>query len=267
MSTIKVEGNGNFVFQSHSGSGDNIGGNKIVITNNHMTPQQLIQNLVGSNKIEDAIKALYQVPGINSNDVVLLQSRWTNLSREQRLGMLSYSEHSQQTARIVAAILSYAGCDTNATPTNRPAQPTQTPQGWEPQLLQIIRDNDRKNTDNVKRATTLLEAFRSYYDLKRTRSFFDRSGEKLQEIQDKFEAFKKTLNKSENESVEKFIDRVADHIAAAIPDWPSIAEAYRLCLGRGFIDSFIDRNLTATPNDDDAKLKAVQAIETFLGTL
>lgn len=267
MGTIKVEGNGNFVFQSHSGSGDNIGGNKIVITNNHMTPQQTIQNLVGSNKIEQAIKALYQVPEINRNDVVLLQSRWNRLSREQMLGMLSYSEHSQQQAKIVSAILSYAGCDTNAMPDQQPTQVTHSPQGWEPQLLQIIRDNDRKNTDNVKRATTLLEAFRSYYDLKRTRSFFDRSGEKLQEIQDEFKAFKKNLNKSENESVEKFIDRVADHISAAIPDWPSIAEAYRLCLGRGFVDSFIERNLTATPNDDDAKLKAVQSIENFLGSL
>jgi len=73
-----------------------------------MTPQQTIQNLVGSDKVEEAIKALYQVPGINNNDVVLLQSRWNNLSRSQRLGMLSFSDHGQQQARIVAAILSYA---------------------------------------------------------------------------------------------------------------------------------------------------------------
>lgn len=245
--------------------GSIISGGNVTIgdNNNHMTPQQTIQNLVGSNKVEEAIIALYQVPGINSNDVVLLQCRWNDLSREQRLGLLSYSEIIQQQARIVSAILSYAGCD--STPAQRPTQVTQ--QGWEPQLLQIIKDNDRKNTENVKRATTLLESFRSYYDLKRTRSFFDRSGEKLQEIQDEFEAFKKTLNKSENESVEKFIDRVAGHISAAIPDWPSIAEAYRLCVGRKMVDSFIERNLIATPNDDDAKLKAVQSIENFLGSL
>lgn len=232
-----------------------------------MTPQQKVQHLISSNKIEEAINALYEVPGINTNDAIHLQSRWNGHKRNQILGMLSFSEASQEQAKIVSALLSYAGCDQSTMVATKPTYLTQSAPNWESALLQIIKDNDRKNTDNVKRATTLLESFRAYYDLKRTRSFFDRSGEKLQEIQDKFEAFKKTLNKSENESVEKFIDRVADHISAAIPDWPSIAEAYRLCLGRGFVDSFIERNLTATPNDDDAKLKAVQSIENFLGSL
>ena len=221
-----------------------------------------IQDLLSRNKIDEALALLP-----NNNDTVLLAGRWNQLKRDEMLGTLSFSKASQQRARIVQALLSYAGCDFDTMPTQRQTQVTHAPQGWEPQLLQIIRDNDRKNTNNVKRATTLLESFRSYYDLKRTRSFFDRSGEKLQEIQEEFEAFKKTLNKSENESVEKFIDRVAEHISAAIPDWPSIAEAYRLCLGRGLVDSFIERNLTATPNDDDAKLKAVQSIESFLGSL
>ena len=239
---------------------------------NNMTPRQKIQDLVASNKIQEAIEALYEVPGINTNDVVLLHSRWSSHKRSETLGMFSFSEASQGQARIVSAILSYAGCDSDAN--QRPIQATHTPQGWEPQLLQIIRENDRKNPEAARRALTLLESFRSYHDLKKTRSFFDRSGEKLQEIQDEFEAFKKTLNKSENESVEKFIDRVASLIDAKIPDWPSIKEAFVLCLGRSGASSLgsmqieqLERIIQNQPSDDDAKLRIVYSIETFLGQL
>ena len=95
-----------------------------------------------------------------------------------------------------------------------------------------------------------------------------------QEIQDEFEAFKKTLNKSENESVEKFIDRVASLIDAKIPDWPSIKEAFVLCLGRSGASSLgsmqieqLERIIQNQPSDDDAKLRIVYSIETFLGQL
>ena len=231
-----------------------------------------ILNLVSKNQLDQAFELMP-----NSNDMVLLKGRWNKLKRDKMLGLLDFREEQTTQARIVSALLSYAGCDSDTMPTpKQAAQQTHTPQGWEPQLLQIIRENDRKNTDNVKRATTLLESFRSYHDLKRTRSFFDRSGEKLQEIQDEFEAFKKTLNKSENESVEKFIDRVAGLIDAQVPDWPSIKEAFILCVGRagglgtslgGVQMEHLERIIQNQPNDDEAKLKIVFAIETFLGTL
>lgn len=253
MSNIEIKGNGNFVFSGSESS---------KITINTMNNKSQIQDLVSRNKIDEALALLP-----NDSDTVLLASRWNRLKRDEMLGTISFSDAQQQRARIIQALLSYAGCDADAMPANRPGQLTHTSQGWEPQLLQIIKDNDRKNEDNAKRAIELLEAFRSYYDLKRTRAFFDRSGEKLEEIQQQFEDFKKTLNKSENESVEKFIDRVAEHLSARVPDWPSIADAYRLCLGRGFRSQFIEVNLTATPNDNDAKLSAVKTIEDFLGTL
>lgn len=250
------------ILQSHFGSGDNIAGDKI----NKMDNKQIIQNAISRGDIDGALAIL----GTFSNDATLLMSRWSSLKREKMLSIIDFSNEQIQRNRIVSAILSYAGCDDSA------ARPTQqsTPQGWEPQLLQIIRENDRKNPEAARRALTLIESFRSYHDLKKTRSFFDRSGEKLQEIQDEFEAFKKTLNKSENESVEKFIDRVASLIDAKIPDWPSIKEAFVLCLGRAGASSLgsmqieqLERIIENQPNDDDAKLRIVYSIETFLGQL
>jgi hypothetical protein len=237
---------------------------------NHMTPRQTIQNLVASNKIDDAMQLLYQIPGIDNNDVVLLEGRWNRLKKDEMLGTLSFSEASQQRARITKTILDYAGCDDSAMIHKKPVLQEITAahsSNWESALLQIIKDNDRKNQADAKKALALLESFRSYYDLKKTRAFFDRSGEKLQEIETAFDGFKKSLSKSGNESVEKFIDKVAGLIDAVIPDWPSIADAYALCVGRGMNDLYIERNLRATPNDDDAKLSAVQRIETFLGQL
>ena len=53
---------------------------------------------------------------------------------------------------------------------------------WEAELLQNIKDNERKSPTAAKEAYNLLEAFRSYHDAKKTRTFFDVSGRKLQEI-------------------------------------------------------------------------------------
>jgi len=255
MGTIKVEGNGNFVFQSNSGSGDNIGGNKIVINSNTMEDQ--VRNLVAQNKVDQALELMGDV---------LLSARWNAFKRAEMNGTMYPAEAATTRNQIIVAILASVGVEPIQTTQSQPQQ-IQSSGNWESTLLQIIKDNDRKNTDNVKRAIRLLESFRSYYDLKRTRSFFDRSGEKLQEIETAFDTFKKSLSKSGNESVEKFIDKVADLISSAIPDWPSIADAYVLCVGRGMNDSYIERNLTATPNDDDAKLNAVKRIENFLGQL
>ncbi len=251
--------------------GSIISGGNVTIGDGHnsskMDNKQLIQNAISKGDIDGALAILDTF----SNDATLLMSRWSSLKREKMLGVIDFSNEQMQRNRIVSAILSYAGCDDSAA---RPTQATHTPQGWEPQLLQIIRENDRKNPEAARRALTLLESFRSYHDLKKTRSFFDRSGEKLQEIQDEFEAFKKTLNKSENESVEKFIDRVASLIDAKIPDWPSIKEAFVLCLGRSGASSLgsmqieqLERIIQNQPSDDDAKLRIVYSIETFLGQL
>lgn len=252
------------IFQSHFGSGDNVAGDKV----QNMTPQQTVQNLVASNYIKEAIEALYQVPGIDGTNVVLLLSRWNNLSREKNLGVIANDDYFVNRSRIVSAILSYAGSDS----TQHPAQVAHA--GWEPQLLQIVKDNERKDPAAAKRALSILESFRIHYDLKKTRAFFDRSGEMLREIEQHFEDFKKNLNKSENESVEKFIDRVAGLIDARVPDWPSIKEAFVLCLGRSGAGSLghmqigqLERIIENQPNDDSAKLRIVEAIETFLGQL
>ena len=236
-----------------------------------MSVRDQIQNLVSKSKIDEAIALLP-----SNNETILLEGRWNRFKREENLGMLSFSEASQQRARIMQAVLSYAGCDSDAMPTQRPSRPEQSSNSWEVELLQIIKDNERKNPVATKKAITLLESFRGYFDTKRTRAFYDRSGEKLQEIQKQFEEFKSNLNKSESESVDKFIDRVANILSAAIPAWPSIKQAFILCLGRAGGDSSalgrmqieqLEKIIENQPNDDDAKLRVVQAIETFLGTL
>lgn len=254
------------IFQSHFGSGDNIAGDKI----QSMT-QQTIQDLVASGNTKEAIEALYQVPGVKGTDVILLLSRWNSLSREKMLGIIDDRDYSVNRSRIVSAILSYVGGESVMI---QPTQQTSSSSSWESELLKIIKDNERKDPDAAKRALSLLESFRIHYDLKKTRTFFDRSGEKLKEIEQQFEDFKNNLNKSENESVEKFIDRVAGLIDARVPDWPSIKEAFVLCLGRSGAGSLghmqigqLERIIENQPNDDSAKLRIVEAIETFLGQL
>ena len=225
-----------------------------------MDNKQTIQNLISKGDVDGALKVLATF----SDEATLLMSRWNGLKREKMLGMISFSDEQMNRNRIVQAILSCAGVDGSSVAMNTSSALVQSSSGWESDLLQIIKDNERKNATVAKEALKYLEAFRSYHDTKKTRAFFDVSGRKLQELQQELDDFKATLNNQNLDSKESFIERVSDLLSAKIPDWPSIQEAFTLCVGRGFASSWLKQTLELQPSDDEAKLNAVQMIEGFL---
>ena len=63
-----------------------------------------VQSLVSQNRIKDAL-SLFP----DNNETLLLKSRFSNLEREERLGLLSYEQASLKRNQIVSAILSLSG--------------------------------------------------------------------------------------------------------------------------------------------------------------
>jgi hypothetical protein len=67
-----------------------------------------LMKLVAENRIEDAIELLRQSASDDylNNDLILLEAQFNSLKRDNRIGLLNYSEYSTQNARIVNALLS-----------------------------------------------------------------------------------------------------------------------------------------------------------------
>ena len=259
MNKIEIKGSGNFVIQSHSGSGDNIGGDKITInTTNNMNQ---IQALVAQNRIDEALALLG-----NSSDAVLLTSRWNNLKRQKNEGIISSSDEGVERSRIITALLSYAGADLYFTPTPS-ATPTHTqPKSWEQTLLDLEAKYTRQNPAIAREASQLLVLFRQYHDRKRVSRIFDINGTRLEEHEAELEKFLNKVNGQVMESRENFVEKVAELLSATVPDWSSIEEAFTLCVGRGMSSNHMENVIQKRPNDDEAKLRIVEAIESFLSS-
>lgn len=74
-----------------------------------MNIKDQISNLIskgGNHNIDEAINLLG-----NSSEIILLAGRWNRQKRDEMLGTLSFSESQMNRARIIQAILSYAGVD------------------------------------------------------------------------------------------------------------------------------------------------------------
>jgi hypothetical protein len=253
MSTINVKGDGNFVFQGQSaGNKITINGGEMKITSNQATLKETIIEMIDL----DLQGVFSKLDNLNWGN---RKGMYIDLKKEFIDKPVGFSLSSLRSRlKILISYVDLSGLDLHVIGGAR---------SWESELKTIISENNRVNEDVVQRATNLLSAFRDYYDAKDIRPLFDRSGEKLAEIEQQFQSFKNDLNKSNFESVSQFIDRVMNHLGAAVPNWPSIGEAYTLCVGRGLKSDFLESNIRLASPDNQAKLNAVKIIETFLEKL
>lgn len=223
------------------------------------TMKDQILALVAKNKIDEALALLG-----DSNEIVSLTGRWNRLKREKMLGTLDYREESVRQSQIVSALLSYADIDDDYTPPTPSAK--LAPSGWEQTLLGIEAEYSRKNPSIAKEASLLLVLFRQYHDRKRVSKIFDINGARLKEHESELEKFLGKVNGQVMEGRETFVEKVANLLSATVPDWASIEEAFTLCVGRGMQSNHMENVINKRPDDDEAKLRIVEAIESFLST-
>lgn len=242
--------------------GSIISGGNVTIGDSHNSNtnnMNQIQALVAQNRIDEAL-ALFG----NSSDVVLLTSRWNSLKRQKMLGTISSSDEGVERSRIITALLSYVGADSSFIPTLS-ATPTHTqPKSWEQILLDVEAKYTRQNPAIANEASQLLVLFRQYYDRKRVSKIFDINGTRLKEHEAELDKFLGKVNGQVMESRENFVEKVAELLSATVPDWSSIEEAFTLCVGRGMSSNHMENVIQKRPNDDEAKLRIVEAIESFL---
>jgi hypothetical protein len=68
-----------------------------------------IQQLIAQNRIKEALNALNStLPSHEENSIIMLQSQWNSLERNNNMGALSSGEYNVSRAKIVSAMLSLA---------------------------------------------------------------------------------------------------------------------------------------------------------------
>ena len=97
----------NIIINGVSNSQINVGGDFRIGDDYVQREQVSVNSLLAKAKIKEALELIAKEGG----DVVLLQSRYNRLKREEQLGLISFNEASIERNRIVAAIQSFAGLE------------------------------------------------------------------------------------------------------------------------------------------------------------
>ena len=119
-----------------------------------------IRQLIATNRLPEALQALYEaLPAHLKNDALALQNQLQDLERNERLGMIGFSEASIRRANITngaLALTNQIGAPApqhTPNPVPPPAQPTPAPPPAEPTKILFLAanpvDKERLQTKNT----------------------------------------------------------------------------------------------------------------------
>jgi len=219
-----------------------------------------IKDCIMKGNVKAAIECLAE---IDQNAAIGLSSRFSTLSRNKSLGIISYDDATIEQNKIVAALLSFAGGShsTNLQQYNHPQQNEQSG------LSQIIADNKRRRPDIAQRAQQILNDFRDYNDEKVKNPSYDISGRRLAQIKKLEKDLQNELDEQKLDSLENIVDRINSLLLDTVPPYQNLSEAYKLASGRGMRDTWIEQQLQLMPNDVEVQITIAERIETFAANI
>lgn len=225
-----------------------------------------IKNLIAKGKLKEAIAAL---PDCNEkimlmgsyNDNIqneLLRDAQTNQINNNKLrhSLMSTIDHLEDKINSMGSV---SGSENKL---------SKSGSSHEEKLTLVISENQRRNQEVVTRAISLRRQLREYDDQKAIDKTYDISGRRKKAIVENIERFFIELNDEQLDNVEDFIERINEILGKnTIPFYPDLREAYILCSGKGFSDSWIETQLKNQPDLDDTKITIAERLESFLTTL
>lgn len=229
-----------------------------------MTIQELIEN----ERVKEAIQLLIDnaTNTEESNSAILLMSRYKNLQRSTRLNLITYSESNTNRNQIVQAILSLAEDNMIASvPSGVVIESVSS--SIEDSLQSIIKSNRRRRPNITQTAQVLLDDFRSYGDDKSNNSSFDPSGRRYDSLLGRLSSLKNTLLENQKDSLEDIVGRVNALLTDPIPSYRQLEEAYKLVLGRGKKDNWIEDQLVLRTEDTEIRITMAEKIEEYVSQI
>jgi len=216
-----------------------------------------IQKLVSQGNLSDAIDL------IEGNSGIMLASRFNELERKNRMGVISEAEYRVQRNKIVESILAQSGdSDYYSLP-----QPTMQHTHIPSNLQTIISENRRRRPEIAEQAQSILNDYRAYSDSKSVNPAFDPAGRRYKAIQEAEAALIESLKNERDNSLEQTVSRIQEYLIEAVPSYDNLNEAYKLAAGRGMQDQWIEDQLQARPEDRETKIDIAEKIEMFISRI
>jgi len=220
-----------------------------------------IKDLIAANRLEEAFNALP-----NTQDKILLLSRYNTLQRNNNVGILTSSEYGVERSRIVMSLLHLAGDSSTSSSTTNQSQMSS-----KDSLIKIMSDyrryktlQDTKEYDYYHSAETLLSDIEKHVAKKRVEPTYDVSGRAERELNRQYQELMETLKETKLDNKEDFATAIKLKLGEDIPQWKDIDSAYKLCVGRGMNNSRIEAAIKAKPSDMQSKIECADIIERWV---
>ena len=224
-----------------------------------------IQQLITQGKLKEALENIPYDP-YTTNDVILLTSRLNGLERQERLGTIDNSSAGVERSRIVAAILSLAGIDSNSVSPQKSNQMSS-----KDSLTKIMSDYRRyKSLPDTKEgkyysdAESLLKLIETHEAKKRVEPTYDVSGRTERYLNTQYQALIESLKETKLDDKEDFAQAIKMKLGDDIPGWKDIESAYKLCVGRGMNNNRVEAAIKAKPSDIQSKIECADEIENWV---
>jgi len=220
-----------------------------------------IKDLIAANRLEEAFNALP-----NTQDKILLLSRYNTLQRNNNVGILTSSEYGVERSRIVMSLLHLAGDSSTSSSTTNQSQMSS-----KDSLIKIMSDyrryktlQDTKEYDYYHAAEDLLSDIEKHVAKKRVEPTYDVSGRAERELNRQYQELMETLKETKLDNKEDFATAIKLKLGEDIPQWKDIDSAYKLCVGRGMNNSRIEAAIKAKPSDMQSKIECADIIERWV---
>ena len=220
-----------------------------------------IQQLISQGKLKEALEALPF-----NNESILLTSRLSGLERQEREGVISNSDAGLERSRIVAAILSLAGIDSDSVPVQKTDK-----MYTRDSIIKIMYDYrrykslpDTKEGKYYSTAEALLKSIENHQAKKRVEPTYDVSGRMERALNTKYNELMESLRETKLDDKEDFAAAIKMKLGEDIPGWKDIESAYKLCIGRGMNNSRVEAAIKAKPSDIQSKIECADVIENWV---
>jgi tetratricopeptide (TPR) repeat protein len=97
------------ISQNHSGSGDNVSGDKFIFNNNTNNDDWKVKakNLIAENEIEETFSFLKGSILSKNTELVLFQAQYNRLSRDMKLSLMSRADYNRERVKIIYSLLNF----------------------------------------------------------------------------------------------------------------------------------------------------------------
>lgn len=202
-----------------------------------------------------------------SEEQLLLLSRWNRLSKQQMIGTISDSEARTEKNRIISAAQQLYADQMKLQPTNLGIASYASPEANGQGLSTLYRHYKRRDTELAEVISQLIADFSNYETAKIKDRSFDVSGRRLKALKQRESEIVAKHKSLQSNSREEKVEKIKALITDPVPSYQGLSEAWAICQGLGMNSPWIAEALQNEASDSEVNIRIAESIEDFIAVL